>query len=31
MEDMSFTYQDIIWTYEPDGIESQDSWLVPIS
>lgn len=29
MEDVSFTYQDITWTWEIDGIESQDSWLVP--
>jgi type VI secretion system secreted protein Hcp len=29
MEDVSFTYRDIIWTWEPDGVESQDSWLVP--
>lgn len=29
MEDVSFTYQDIIWTWEIDGIEAQDSWLVP--
>ncbi len=29
MEDVSFTYQDIVWTWEIDGIEAQDSWLVP--
>jgi len=29
MEDVMFTYQDIVWTWEPDGIEAQDSWLVP--
>jgi type VI secretion system secreted protein Hcp len=29
MEDVMFTYQDIVWTWEPDGIEAQDSWLIP--
>jgi len=29
MEDVSFTYRDIIWTWEPDGIEAQDSWTAP--
>lgn len=29
MEDVSFTYQDIIWTWEIDGVEAQDSWLEP--
>lgn len=29
MEDVSFTYEKIIWTWEPDGIESEDSWLMP--
>jgi type VI secretion system secreted protein Hcp len=29
MEDLSFTYGKIIWTWEPDGIESEDSWEVP--
>lgn len=29
MEDVSFTYTKIIWTWEVDGIESEDSWLVP--
>jgi len=30
MEDVAFTYQDITWTWEIDGIEAQDSWLVPV-
>lgn len=29
MEDVSFTYKKIIWTWEPDGIESEDDWTVP--
>ncbi len=29
MEDLSFTYEKITWTYEPDGIEAEDSWLAP--
>ena len=30
MEDVSFTYKRIVWTWEPDGIESEDDlWLVP--
>jgi type VI secretion system secreted protein Hcp len=29
MEDVSFTYQDIVWTWEIDGVEAQDSWLKP--
>ncbi|RLA97091.1 MAG: type VI secretion system tube protein Hcp [Deltaproteobacteria bacterium] len=29
MEDVSFTYKKIIWTWEPDGIESEDSWKEP--
>jgi type VI secretion system secreted protein Hcp len=29
MEDVSFTYEKIIWTWEPDGIETEDSWQVP--
>jgi len=28
MEDMSFTYTKISWTWEPDGVASEDSWLV---
>ncbi len=26
MEDVSFTYEKIIWTWEPDGIEYEDAW-----
>jgi len=26
MEDVSFTYEAIIWTWEPDGIEYEDTW-----
>ncbi|WP_299983404.1 Hcp family type VI secretion system effector [Desulfobacula sp.] len=26
MESVLFTYEKIIWTYEPDGIETEDSW-----
>ena len=29
MEDVSLTYETIIWTWEPDGIEAQDSWVTP--
>jgi len=29
MENLSFTYEKITWTYEPDGIEAEDSWLAP--
>jgi len=29
MEEVSFTYKKIKWTWEPDGIESEDSWAVP--
>ncbi len=29
MEEVSFTYSKIIWTWEPDGIEAQDEWSVP--
>ncbi|WP_296223986.1 Hcp family type VI secretion system effector [Ralstonia sp. UBA689] len=31
MEDVSFTYEKISWTFEPEGIETQDSWLAPKS
>ena len=31
MEDVSFTYEKITWTFEPDGIEAEDSWLAPKS
>jgi len=30
MEDLSFTYEKIIWTWQPDGIEAEDSWKVPV-
>ncbi len=29
MEDVSFTYEKIIETWKPDGIEAQDSWSAP--
>ncbi len=29
MEDVSFTYKKIIWTWEPDGIETEDDWTAP--
>ena len=29
MEEVLFTYKKIRWTWEIDGIESEDSWLVP--
>ena len=29
MEDVQLTYEKITWTWEPDGIESEDSWLAP--
>ncbi len=29
MEDVSYTYTKIIWTWEPDGIETEDSWKIP--
>lgn len=29
MEEISFTYRKIIWTWEPDGVESEDDWKVP--
>jgi type VI secretion system secreted protein Hcp len=29
MEDVAFTYKKIIWTWEADGIEADDSWEVP--
>jgi type VI secretion system secreted protein Hcp len=29
MEDVSFTYETIIETFTPDGIEAQDSWSAP--
>jgi type VI secretion system secreted protein Hcp len=29
MEDFSLTYEKIVWTFVPDGIEAEDSWLAP--
>lgn len=29
MEDVSFTYSKIIWTWEIDGVEAQDEWKTP--
>lgn len=29
MEDVSFTYEKIVWTFDADGIEAEDSWLSP--
>ena len=29
MEEVMFTYKRIRWTWEIDGIEAEDSWLVP--
>ena len=29
MEDIGMTYEKIVWTWVPDGIESEDSWLAP--
>jgi type VI secretion system secreted protein Hcp len=29
METVAFTYEKIKWTWEADGIESEDSWVVP--
>jgi len=31
MMEMEFTYETIIWTYEIDGIEAEDSWKTPAS
>jgi type VI secretion system secreted protein Hcp len=31
MEDVSFTYETIIETFTPSGIEAQDSWNSPKS
>ncbi|MCP3940164.1 MAG: Hcp family type VI secretion system effector [Desulfobacteraceae bacterium] len=31
MEKVSFTYEKIAWTWEVDGIESEDSWKVPVA
>jgi type VI secretion system secreted protein Hcp len=29
MEEIAFTYSKIKWTWEPDGVEAEDSWSVP--
>lgn len=29
MEEIAFTYKRITWTWEANGIEAEDSWLVP--
>ena len=29
MEEVAFTYKKIKWTWEPNGIEAEDSWSVP--
>ena len=29
MEKVSFTYKKIKWTWEPNGIEAEDSWAAP--
>ena len=29
LEDISFTYEKIVWTWQPDGIEAEDSWKAP--
>ena len=29
MEEVMFTYKKIRWTWEIDGIEAEDSWVVP--
>lgn len=29
MEKVSFTYEKVIWTWHPDGIEAEDSWKAP--
>jgi type VI secretion system secreted protein Hcp len=31
MEDVSFTYRKIIWRWEPDGVEADDDWRVPVT
>ena len=31
MEEVSFSYEKIVWTYEPDGIEAEDDWKSPKS
>ena len=29
MEDVSFTYEHVTWSFTPDGIEADDNWLAP--
>jgi len=29
MEEIGLTYESIVWTWVPDGIEAEDSWLAP--
>lgn len=29
MEKVSFSYEKIIWTWQPDGIEAEDDWRAP--
>jgi type VI secretion system secreted protein Hcp len=29
MEDVSFSYEKVTWSFTPDGIEADDSWLAP--
>lgn len=31
MEQVSFTYQSIMWTWEPDNIASEDDWESPVA
>jgi hypothetical protein len=31
MEEVSFVYRKIVWTYEEGGIESEDSWKAPFT
>lgn len=31
MEEVSFSYEKIVWTYEPDGVEAEDDWSKPKS
>ncbi|HUV51581.1 MAG TPA: Hcp family type VI secretion system effector [Dehalococcoidia bacterium] len=31
MEELSFTYKKIVWTYEPEGIQTEDVWQPPKS
>ena len=31
MEDVAFSYEKVTWSFTPDGIEADDSWLAPKS